>query len=183
MGGYNSRVISEQYTSSASAALDTLEHLIRLSERVELMTIKETMRLTTTVNTYSGTDASLEAIIDRQLQYAKQIEKRVLEAQGAYAAEVRKHSNISLHFNDNDGDDILFAVRYGVAKLVINGTEYPVRIQTAIPPVIVFGYTGNEWTWNVNFDTKKCVGHSPRRFTTKKLESVLKNDSILEITL
>lgn len=182
MGIGYSKIRKTEYTSSARTALDNLEKLIRLSERTHLMSIKEIIRLTTTVNTYTGEDSSLKSIVEKQEETATTIEDLVLECQRKHTEHVRQHANIVAHFNDNDGDDIKFTISKGVGKVFINQVEYPVQIKSIISPIIEFEYSApNKWTWTVNVQSRECEGKSPRKLFTKTLKSILASDSVINI--
>lgn len=181
MGENSSKILIFQHTESVNAALDNLEKLIKLSDRMSLMTTKDMLNLSPTVHTYIGNDHSLRAIVNRQMEIAKVIETRILEVRRVHTEKNRREAIIMAHFNDRDGDDIKFSMNKGISKVHINGKEMQVRLLTAIPPVLEFDYISgaNSWTWSVNFDSRECIGKSPRKLFTKTLKTTLENDSIL----
>jgi hypothetical protein len=183
MGTQFTKIVNMQDTNSATVAINNLEKLIRLSDRIQYMDTKEMLKLTTTVNIYYGNDVTLTKIITKQEEVAKFIEQKVLEVQAKHMEEIRKNSRIILHFNDNDGDDIKFTLMNGIGRVFVNGVEYTININSAIPPIIEFEYmtSVNKWIWEVNFQTRKCKGRSPRTIFDKHLESMLQNDSVMEI--
>jgi hypothetical protein len=183
MGSQTSKIRETQYTDSADMALDVLERLIQTAEKIQLMTIKEMLRVRTTVNTYMGSDFTLTRIVAKQEVVAQKIEHKVQEAQRTYFEKIRKHASVLAHFNDRDGDDIIMTMINGISTLKINEKDTIVRIITAIPPLLEFEYTtgSNTWKWNVDFVTRNCVGTSPRTLYTKTLKTVLEDDSQLSI--
>lgn len=181
MGLESSKVLISSHTDNADSAIHNLEKLIKLSDRMSLMSTKEMMNLSPLVHTYIGPDTTLKKIIDRQTEIAELIEKKVLEVRHAHTEKIRKEAIVLAHFNDRDGDDIKFTMNKGVCKVFINGEEKHVRVLTAIPPILEFDYISgsNSWTWKVNFDSRDCVGKSPRKLFTKTLKTILENDSII----
>jgi hypothetical protein len=185
MGNSSGKVILVEPTSSTSAVITTLVNLVKLAETLPSLDYKARAGVTVTVNLFMGFNPTIQEVIAKQLEIAKEIETSVNEARQQITSEVRNHAKVVARFNDGDGDDIEFRMEDGISRVLVNGQEFAVKINRAAPPVLEFEYTdptsSSRWIWEVDFETRSCTGRRPRVLRDKILRCVLMNDSVMRL--